>query len=155
MALKIRVLSVGKSHEPLLVAAISTYEQRLRPIKLDWVLLPPKSEATIAETIASESHSILQSLKPAEYVYLLDERGMSQTSEQFSQTLYDILSSYKDVGFVIGGAYGVSDAVRSRANGVLSLSKMVFPHQLVRLLLVEQLYRAASIHGGTKYHHGS
>jgi 23S rRNA (pseudouridine1915-N3)-methyltransferase len=154
MANKVRIISVGKPHDAKFKVAIEDYQQRLRPLKLEWKILPPKTEATLADTVASETHSILQTLKPAEYVFLLDERGATMTSELFSSTLATALATYKDVSFVIGGAYGVSDQLRDRANTVLAFGPMVMPHQLVRLVLTEQLYRAVSIAAGTKYHHG-
>ncbi len=155
MALKLRIISVGKTHNDMFGDAIRTYESRIRPVKIEWILLPPKSEADSTKTVASESHTILQNLKPAEYVFLLDDRGSQLSSEQFSSQLFAVLGSSKDVCFIIGGAYGVDERVRNRANSILALSKMVLPHQLVRLVLAEQLYRAVSIQNGSGYHHGS
>ena len=153
MAHKIRIISVGKAHDANVRAAIEEYEKRLLPLKIEWEILPPKTEATSGETIASESKTILKNLKQAEYVFVLDERGTQQTSEVFSAQLTQVLATNKNVTIVIGGAYGVTSEVRERAQTVLSLSKMVLPHQLVRLLLIEQLYRAISISAGSKYHH--
>ena len=88
-------------------------------------------------------------IKPSDYVILLDERGRQLTSPEFSDALVD----RGNVVIVIGGAYGVNEALRSRANLMVSLSKMVFPHQLVRLILIEQVYRAQAIHEHHPYHH--
>ena len=154
MANKIRIITVGKAHDAKLREAIADYEQRLAPTKVVWHVLPPKTEASVAETIASESYAIASTLKEAEYIVVLDERGETLTSEAFSAKIISALATHKDFSFVIGGAYGVNDAVRKRANLVVCFGKMVFPHQLMRLMLIEQLYRAASIANGSKYHHG-
>ena len=154
MAHKVRIFTVGKAHDPKLRAAIEDYEVRLRPLHIEWKILPPKTEATLGNTIASESYSIMQTLKQAEYVFLLDERGKQMSSEQFSEDFMHVLATHKDVCFIIGGAYGVSDQLRERANQVLAFGKMVMPHQLVRLVLIEQIYRATTIAAGSQYHHG-
>ena len=154
MARKIHIISVGKVHDALLVDAIAIYQKRLHPhFKVEWLLLPPKQETTITQNVASESNSILRTLENAEYVFLCDEQGVMPTSEQFSQNVYAALASNKQVYFVIGGAHGVDQRVRTRANVVISFGKMVLPHQLMRLVLTEQLYRAATIASGSGYHH--
>lgn len=154
MARKIHIVSVGKAHDALLVDAIALYQKRLRAhFAVDWRLLPPKQEATIKESVASESNNIMRTLENAEYVVLCDERGLQLTSEQFSEALYTALATYKHIYFVIGGAHGVNEQVRAKADIVLSFGKMVLPHQLMRLVLLEQLYRASTIASGTGYHH--
>ena len=154
MARKINIICVGKAHDPLLVDAIALYQKRLHPhFAIEWCIVPPKQEATIKESAASESNTILRNLENAEYVLLCDERGSQPTSEQFSTLLYDALAHYKTVAIVIGGAYGVDDRVRKKANVIVSFGKMVLPHQLMRLVLIEQLYRAATIQLGSDYHH--
>ena len=154
MAQTVRILSVGKSHDALLSAAIAEYQKRLSPyIKIVWELIAPKPEATRSLGVASESQRIIKSLKEAEYVILLDETGKQYTSPEFSQTLFQALETHKYVCIIIGGAFGVDESVKKRANCTLSFGKMVFPHQLVRLMLAEQLYRAASIRLGNGYHH--
>ncbi len=154
MARKIHIVSVGKAHDAHLVDAILLYQKRLHPhFKVEWLLLSPKQEATIKKGVTSESNSILRTLENAEYVFLCDELGAMPTSEKFSQLVYTALASYKHVYFVIGGAHGVDQRVQGRADFVLSFGKMVLPHQLMRLVLTEQLYRAATINAGTGYHH--
>lgn len=154
MARKIHIVSVGRAHDALLVDAIALYQRRLRAhFEVDWCLLPPKQEATIKESVASESNNIMRTLENAEYVVLCDERGSQLTSEQFSSDLYIALAHYKHIYFVIGGAHGVSEQVRKKANLVVSFGKMVLPHQLMRLVLIEQLYRASTIASGSAYHH--
>ena len=154
MARKIHIVSVGKSHDALLVDAIALYQKRLHPhFTVEWCILPPKQEATIKESVASESNTILRTLENAEYVVLCDERGSMPTSEQFSDMVYTALAGYKHIYFVIGGAHGVDERVRAKADKVISFGAMVLPHQLMRLVLVEQLYRAATIQSGSGYHH--
>jgi 23S rRNA (pseudouridine1915-N3)-methyltransferase len=154
MARKISILVTGKSHDQNLRAAIEEYEKRLAPyLAVHWQILPPKNEATSSQSVASECKATLRSLKEAEYVILLDETGPALSSEQFSELVMGTLGTQKDVAIIIGGAYGVSDEVKKRANATVSFGKMVLPHQIMRLVLIEQLYRAVSIHNGNDYHH--
>ena len=154
MAKRVRIISVGKTHDQSIVAAITLYSKRLLPfIDVTWCFLPPKNEPSQTQTITSESERILKTLEDAEYVIVLDERGKQMDSPTFSITLYNAFVSHKSVAIIIGGAYGVDEHVRSRADLVLSFGPMVFPHQLVRVMLLEQIYRATTIHVGSGYHH--
>ena len=122
------------------------------PVEL--VVLPEAGKGQASYQQRVESERILAALKPGERVVVLDERGKALTSPAFAQQL----GTWRDQGvrqvaFVIGGAYGMTDAVRDRADLVLALSAMIFPHQLVRVLFAEQLYRAATILHGSPYHH--
>lgn len=144
-----KVLAIGKKHDRELKDAIEGYQQRLRaPFNVDWVLLPYSSRQG-AEARQEESERLISHIKAADFVILLDERGKQLTSPAFSETL----SNYGNIVIVIGGAYGVDDDLRRRADLTVSLSAMVFPHQLVRLILVEQIYRAQCIYQGHPYHH--
>jgi len=97
---------------------------------------------------------LLKSLDPVDYVVLLDERGKMLSSPELAAVIEQrAINGAKKIHFVIGGAFGVNDAVRKRADLVWQLSKLVFPHQLVRLMLAEQVYRASTIIRGEKYHH--
>ena len=100
-----------------------------------------------------ESQRILSHLNANDYVILLDERGKSIDSPSFSKLLLSPLESSREVVIIIGGAYGVDDTIHHNADFVWSLSQLVFPHQLVRLILAEQIYRAQEIAGGKPYHH--
>lgn len=101
-----------------------------------------------------EGELILKNLKPSDDVMLLDEHGREYRSVEFAKVLEDKISrGGKDIVFVIGGAYGFSEAVYQRADGKLSLSKMTYSHQLVRTIFAEQLYRAFTIMKGEPYHH--
>lgn len=144
----IRIIAVGKKHAPELSRAIDQYECRLRhPFTVEWQLLPYSAKQGDAARI-EESRAIMQQIKPQAKVVLLDERGDSLSSDSFANVLIQ-----GNVTIVIGGAYGVDDALRQRADTVISLSRMVFPHQLVRLILLEQIYRAQAIVNHHPYHH--
>lgn len=149
----IRVLAIGLKHDSELASAIEKYEKRLRaPYDISWQLLPhSKKEGN--EARIDETEQLLKKISPDDTVILLDERGLMITSPQLAHALDVGFSQGKKVVVVIGGAYGVSPALHNRAQYILSLSKLVFPHQLVRLLVAEQLYRAQAINTGTPYHH--
>lgn len=149
----IRILAIGKKHEQWVTDGIDRYTKRLRkPFDLKWQLLAHSSREGDAAR-AEESERILAKLDRDEFVVLLDERGKNVDSPALAKTLQSAFDRGRSVTVIIGGAYGVDDRVRSRADFVWSLSKLVFPHQLVRLMLAEQLYRAQEIAGGRPYHH--
>ena len=149
----IRIIAVGRKHESWVGEGIVRYEKRLqRPFNTEWVLLPHSArEGSTARQ--EESERVLSRVKPDDFVVLLDERGKILDSSTLSATLLARLEQSQNVVIVIGGAYGVDETVHVRADIVCSLSLLVFPHQLVRLILVEQLYRAQEIAAGRPYHH--
>lgn len=150
--MSLRIISVGKKHEPWISDSIERYQKRLRaPFDVEWVFLP-SSGFDEPRSRQNESERILSRLSPDDYVILLDEIGKELTSPQLASTL-EKQFTYSSITFVIGGAYGVNEAMQQRANLVWSLSPLVFPHQLVRLILIEQLYRAQQISRGGSYHH--
>jgi len=100
-----------------------------------------------------ETLRILEKIKPNDFVILLDERGKNISSPEFAKLLSNGFVNSQNFVIVIGGAFGVTEELRKRANFVWSLSKLVFPHQIVRLVLIEQIYRAQEISSGGKYHH--
>jgi 23S rRNA (pseudouridine1915-N3)-methyltransferase len=149
----IRIIAIGKKHESWVTEGIQRYQKRLkRPFNIEWVILP-HSSLPDARSRQEESQRILLRVNANDYVILLDERGESVDSPELSSLFLKILEKSQDVIIVIGGAYGVDDTVIKRANFVWSLSELVFPHQLVRLMLTEQLYRAQEIASGNPYHH--
>jgi len=149
----IRILAVGKRHEPWVADGVERYEKRLkRPYDTSWVLLPHSAREGLSAR-QEESERLLARLNEAEFVILLDERGKLVDSPALSSLLRTPLDVSKNIAIIIGGAYGVDDTVHKRADLVWSLSPLVFPHQLVRLILVEQLYRAQEIAAGGPYHH--
>lgn len=149
----IHLIAVGKKHESWVAEGIERYEKRLKaPFNAEWVLLPHSSlEGDRARE--EESGRILSRLDGYDVVVLLDERGKQLDSPQLSSLLSEPLHRSQKVAIIIGGAYGVTDELRTRAQRIWSLSPLVFPHQLVRLILVEQLYRAQEIEHNGRYHH--
>lgn len=151
--MSVRVLAIGKKHEQWVADGIARYERRLRkPFDAAWQLLPHSSREGDAARL-EESDRILARIDRSAFVVLLDERGRNVDSPTLAATLQGAFDAGRAVVCVIGGAYGVDDRVRQRADFVWSLSKLVFPHQLVRLILAEQLYRAQEIAAGRPYHH--
>lgn len=148
-----RILAVGKKHEKWVLDGIDRYEKRLRkPFDVTWQLLPHSSREGEAAR-AEESERILAKIDRDAFLVLLDERGRNVDSPALAAQLRGAFDAGRSVTVAIGGAYGVDDRVRQRADFVWSLSKLVFPHQLVRLILAEQLYRAQEIAAGRPYHH--
>lgn len=151
--MSVRILAVGKKHEPWVTDGISRYEKRLRkPFDVTWQLLPHSSREGDAAR-SEESERILSRVDRDAFLVLLDERGRNVDSPTLARKMQTAFDAGRAVTVVIGGAYGVDDRVRDRADFVWSLSQLVFPHQLVRLIVAEQLYRAQEIAGNRPYHH--
>jgi 23S rRNA (pseudouridine1915-N3)-methyltransferase len=156
--MKIQLWSVGKTHESYVKEGIEDFSHRLsKYFPAKWHIIPtPKNAGMLSEMDLKkkEGETILEFLKKEDYLVLLDERGHSLSSEQLADFIQARGNeSTKSLVFLIGGAFGVDDAIVKRANYKWSLSKLVFPHQLVRLILSEQLYRACTILRNEKYHH--
>jgi 23S rRNA (pseudouridine1915-N3)-methyltransferase len=156
--MKIACWSVGKGHDSYVKAGIEEFTKRLnRYFKTEWVLLPVPKQAAMQSQMdlrKKESEMILEWLGKEDFLILLDEKGEQLNSPGLAKFLQQRANeSHKQLIFLIGGAYGVDEAIRKRANFTWSLSPLVFPHQLVRLILAEQLYRAATILKNEKYHH--
>lgn len=149
----ITIISIGKKHENWVELGIRRYEERLkRPYDIKWILLP-HSALSDAAARQEESERILSRMDANAFIILLDERGDGLSSPAFSRLLEAQFVLAKQIAVVIGGAYGVDDRVHQRADLIWSLSELVFPHQLVRLILTEQVYRAQQIAFGHPYHH--
>ena len=150
------MILVGRSERGFVAEGQAHYTGRIRRMEaMDIVVLPDAGKGEAAWQQRTESARILAALKPGEKVVVLDERGQLLSSPAFAARIGAWRDQgARDIAFVIGGAYGMTEEVRTRADLVLSLSPMVFPHQLVRVLFAEQLYRALSILKGTGYHHG-
>ena len=153
----ITLLTVGKTDVAWVRQGLDMYISRLGhyvPFTLSEIPeLKGASSLSEAQVKVKEGELILKALKPRDKVFLLDERGIQMSSMQFSAWLSDRMMSGQDMVFVIGGAYGFSSEVYSRADSKLSLSKMTFSHQMVRTIFAEQLYRAFTILKGEPYHH--
>jgi 23S rRNA (pseudouridine1915-N3)-methyltransferase len=156
--MKIHFWSIGKKNEPYVNAGIEEFTSRIaKYYPVQWTIIPvPKNAGMLSEMDLKkkEGEIILEWLDPSDYLVALDERGKALTSEglaKFIQTRAN--ESAKKLVFLIGGAYGIDKPVLQRANYTWSLSDLVFPHQLVRLILAEQVYRACTIIRNEKYHH--
>ena len=156
--MKILLLVVGKTSEQYLIDGISEYQKRLQHyIRFEILEIPNIKKAkniSNVELIKKEGESILNTLHSSDYLVLLDEKGKGFTSLKFSQKLQGwMLSGKKRLVFVVGGAYGFSEEIYIRGDEKLSLSNMTFSHQMVRLFLVEQIYRGCTILNNEPYHH--
>ena len=156
--MKFQFWTIGKAHEPYVKEGIELFTKRISNYyPVEWNIIPmPKNAASLSETDLKkkEGEIITSFLQKDDYLVLLEETGKMLSSEDLANYIQlRANESIKNIIFLIGGAYGVSDAVKQRANYAWSLSKLVFPHQLVRLILAEQLYRACSINRNEKYHH--
>ena len=156
--MRFQFLSVGKVNESYVDEGIKMFTKRITNYyQTDWnIIAPPKNAATLSniELKNKEGELILQQIKADDYLVLLDERGKQFTSEALANFIQQRANeSKKNIIFLIGGAFGVSESVFKRADFEWSLSPLVFPHQLVRLILAEQIYRACSINRNEKYHH--
>ncbi len=156
--MNIEIWSVGKENESFIEPAIAHFLQKVKPynaVSLVVLNAVRKGAAPAREAILkTEEAVILKKLQPAHHLVLLDERGRLLSSPEWAQQFQVLMNnSVKTLVLLIGGAYGVTDAVRARAAQTWSLSKLVFPHQLVRLIVAEQVYRAFSILNNAPYHH--
>ncbi len=156
--MNIEIWSIGKENDSYIEDGIRHYFQKIKPynpIELVVMQLPKKVATTDVErTKKQEEELILKRLGSHHYLVLMDERGKMLTSPQWAQQFQQMMNQgTKTLVILIGGAFGVTDEVRKQAKQVWSLSSLVFPHQLVRLILAEQVYRTFSILNNTPYHH--
>jgi 23S rRNA (pseudouridine1915-N3)-methyltransferase len=156
--MKFEFWSVGKAHEPYVKEGVELFTKRISHYyTAGWqIIASPKNAAAAGndDLKKKEGETILNLLHKDDFLVLLDERGKNMSSEQLAALIQQQANnSIKKMIFLIGGAYGVSNAVMQRANFKWSLSQLVFPHQLVRLILAEQVYRACTIIKNEKYHH--
>ncbi|MBQ6498984.1 MAG: 23S rRNA (pseudouridine(1915)-N(3))-methyltransferase RlmH [Ruminococcus sp.] len=157
--LSVNIICVGKLKESYLRDAIDEYSKRMRSLcRLSIIELPEErssddpSAAEIGRVISAESERIMQKLGKGDYVIAMCVEGRNISSEELSAKLEDISMRSSTVDLIIGGSWGLSDELKSRADFKLSMGKMTFPHQLCRVMLLEQVYRAFQISKGTKYH---
>jgi len=152
---RLTVVAVGRLKEPFWRDAAAEYEKRLRPYATIEVRELPDQDISgdRARAVEREGEAVLAALPERARVIALDERGSERTSPQLSKRLEDMMvSGDSHAAFVIGGSVGLSKAVLERADERMSLSQMTFPHQLARVVLFEQLYRAFKIMKGEPYH---
>lgn len=156
--MKFQFWSLGRMHEPYIKPGVETFTIRIANYyPVNWnIIATPKNAGLLSEADLKkkEADIILQALSKDDYLVALDERGKSMTSEQLASFIQARANeSTRQIIFLIGGAYGLHETVLQRAGYKWSLSLLTFPHQLVRLILAEQIYRACSINRNEKYHH--
>ena len=156
--MKIVLITIGKTNEKYLIEGISDYQKRLKHYtnfeRIEIANIKNAKNFSESELMQKEGELILKQIKNSDHLVLLDDKGKDFTSQKFSQKLQQwMLSGKKRLVFVVGGAYGFSDEIYKRGNEKLSLSKMTFSHQMVRLFFVEQIYRGYTILNNEPYHH--
>lgn len=157
--LSVNIICVGRLKESYLRDAVEEYSKRMKTLcKLSVIELPEErvgenpSPAEIRNTITAESDRIMNKLGKGDYVIAMCVEGRNISSEELSERLENVQLQTSTVDFIIGGSWGLSDELKARADFKLSMGKMTFPHQLCRVMLLEQIYRAFQISRGTKYH---
>lgn len=158
--MNIKIVCVGKLKEKYFKDGIAEYVKRMsRFAKVKIVQVPDEkapeklSPAEMEQVKEIEGKRILDKIKDKEYVYVTAIKGKERTSEAFAKELSDLTTyGHSDITFVIGGSLGTSDAVNRRADDLISFGKFTMPHQLMRLVLIEQIYRAFMINSGSPYH---
>ena len=153
--MKIEFFFIGRTTEPFLKSGLEEYLKRLKHyIPVTEVIIEPSrfSKTDAKKAVSEESERLLKKVKPSDFVVVLDERGKSLGSEELAAML-DKHQGIQKMIFITGGAYGLDQQVKQRANLLLSFSKFTFTHQMIRLLLAEQVYRAMTILKNEKYHH--
>ncbi len=156
--MKITLILNGKTEDDYIVNGFAIYEQRLRHyLPFETIVIPALKNTkalSIEQQKQKEGELILKNIQSSDKLLLLDENGKEYNSVNFSEFIQQQMNSgIKNLVFVIGGPYGFSDEIYKRANGKISLSKMTFSHQMVRLFFAEQLYRAMTILKNEPYHH--
>ena len=158
MNMKLHFWSIGKNNEPYIKEGVEDFTNRIsKYYPVEWTIIPlPKNAGLMSENELKkkEGDIVLERLNKDDYLVVLDERGKQFNSESLAEFIMKRSNeSVKNLIFLIGGAFGLEEAVLKRANYKWSLSSLTFPHQLVRLLLAEQVYRACTILRNEKYHH--
>jgi 23S rRNA (pseudouridine1915-N3)-methyltransferase len=153
--LKLSIWSVGKSHDAYIKEGVELFTKRIgHYYPIDWQLIVPSKLTEPTQIKKAEAASILKALAATDVLVLLDEKGKMLSSPGLANLIQQKANqSAQRIVFLIGGAFGVDDEIKSRANFTWSISELVFPHMLVRLILAEQIYRACSILANEKYHH--
>jgi len=156
--MKIECWAVGKPHETYVAAGVQDYTQRIgNYFPVEWRIFSQKKNTGSTapdKLIQEESAFILAALKPDDWLVSLDEKGKSLDSRKLARFIQDRGNeSVKKLIFLIGGSYGLDESLLKKSKFIWSLSALTFPHQLVRLILAEQIYRACTIVRNEKYHH--
>lgn len=158
--LNITIIAIGKLKEQYLRDASAEYQKRLTALcKLNIIELPPEklsdnpSQKEIENALSAESKKIIEKIPKSAKIYTMCIEGKQRTSEELSREIEAApLEGMSNIVFIIGGSFGLSDEVKKLSSNKLSMSKMTFPHQIARIMLLEQIYRSLQISLGTKYH---
>jgi len=149
----IKIISVGFIKEKYLEDAIKEYTKRLsKYTNIEIIEVKDEDFSEKEKTLKVEEEKILKNINTKDYIIALEIEGKELTSEEFSKKIEEIMIENSNITFVIGGSYGLSNTIKERANYHLSFSKMTFPHQLFRVLLLEQIYRSFKIIHNESYH---
>ncbi len=149
----IKIITVGKLKEKYLTDAIEEYKKRLsKYTKLELIEVSDESNYEEEKIKEKEAEKIDKYLTDKDYIITLEIEGNELTSMEFANKLDNIFNINSNITFIIGGSYGISDRIKKKANYKLSFSKMTFPHQLFRVILLEQIYRAFKINNNESYH---
>lgn len=149
----IKIICVGKIKEDYLKAAIKEYQKRItKYTKIDIIEVPDASYDDINKVLKVEAEHIEKNLKKTDNIIVLDIYGQTLSSKELSEKLERLETDNSNLTFIIGGSYGLSDEIKKKANYSLSFSKLTFPHQLFRVMLLEQIYRSYKIRNNENYH---
>lgn len=148
----IKIITVGKIKEQYLKDAINEYLKRLSKYTKINLIEVPDENYDISKTLETEKNIILKYINEKDYIITLEIEGKELSSVDFSKKLNDTLINNSDITFIIGGSYGLHDDIKKISNYALSFSKMTFPHQLFRIMLLEQIYRSYKILNNETYH---
>lgn len=156
--MKISLIVIGKTNSKFLIDGINEYTKRLSyylPFSIEYLPdVKNNRKLTVEQQMVIEGNNILNTIEKSDYVVLLDEHGNEFTSMEFSKYIEKKMTSVpKRLVFVVGGPYGFTQDVKDRANEKISMSKMTFSHEMIRLIFTEQLYRAMTILNNEPYHH--
>ena len=148
----IKIITVGKIKEKYLTDAINEYLKRLNKYTKINLIEVPDENFDITKTLETEKKSILKYVSEKDYIITMEIEGKELSSIEFAKKIDEIQISNSNICFIIGGSYGLSDEIKKMSNFKLSFSKMTFPHQLFRLILLEQIYRTYKINNNESYH---
>ena len=153
--MKISIWSVGKVDEPYIKEGVTNFTKRIgHYYPIEWQLITPSKASAPSQIKKEEGITILKNISQNDVLILLDEKGKMLSSPGLAKLIQQKANqSTHRIVFLIGGAYGVTEEIKAKAQFTWSLSELVFPHMLVRLILAEQIYRACSILANEKYHH--
>ncbi len=148
----IKLICVGSIKEKELTSLINEYLKRISKYTKIEIIEVPDYDYDLKETLKKEGEQILKNVSPKDFVVTMEIEGKELTSIELSEKIRTTLITNSNIDFVIGGSYGLDESVKSRSNYKLSFSKLTFPHQLFRLILLEQIYRSFKIINNETYH---